>query len=333
MASAASESPGPAVVAPVVASAVGTRAAASALAATTVTGEAHAHPSWEEPTMNFTLRLLDEHPSTMKKPLVLSPSSAIRLEARASFSPSIPLRLSVEQCYGSSAAQLGRSRRVFTVVNSYGCLHGQKLVNLSAQHQPGMSTLRLTILAPVLEDGREEEEVYVHCLLMLSGPGSVQGHGARTCFYSQATASWHNAEDPSESAPCRCCDTSCPLEGALFGELPGLPGEGTLHQETVGPLLVQKEKVPWYEAPCRTVKRLLLAALALLGSALLAATLVGALLGLALATWRLRGQRRRRRRGHCPFQAELQSVVGALASRESEKGHEVGPGYHSLAQS
>lgn len=27
----------------------------------------------------------------------------------------------------------------------------------------------------------------------------------------------------------------------------GFPGEGTLHWEAVGPLLVQKEKVPWYE--------------------------------------------------------------------------------------
>ncbi|XP_064024709.1 uncharacterized protein LOC135188884 [Pogoniulus pusillus] len=246
----------------------------------------------------------------------------------------MPLKISVEQCYGTSLEQLGHARRVLIVVNSYGCLHGQKLVNMSVHHQPGESSLQLTILTPVLGDDGEEE-VYVHCLLTVWGPASAHGHGARSCFYNQATASWHNAEDPSQSAPCRCCDAGCPPPHPLFGELPGLPGEGTLHRETVGPLPVHRQQVPWYEAPCRTVKRLLLAVLALLGSALAAATLVGALLGLALATWRLRGQRRRRQRlrHRCPFHAELQSVVGALASRQAEEGDSVGPDYHSLAQS
>lgn len=59
MAPAAPESSGHTVVAPAVPSAMGTRVAASALAATTKTGEDHAHPSSEEPIMNFTLRLLD----------------------------------------------------------------------------------------------------------------------------------------------------------------------------------------------------------------------------------------------------------------------------------
>lgn len=138
------------------------------------------------------------------------------------------------------------------------------------------------------------------------------------------------------------------------------PGEGTLHQETVGPLLVQKEKVPWYEGewttppttpgakatpeppvwcflaspgPCHTVKRFLLAGLALVGSALVAAALVGGLLALAVATWRAGRRRgRRRARRQCPFQAELQSVVRALVPRELEKGAEVGPDHGSPAQ-
>lgn len=136
----------------------------------------------------------------MKKPLELHPGSAIHLQARVSFSPSIPLKISVEQCYGTSLEQLGRARRVLIVVNSYGsvrggggtaapgtlrscktswwermpkgwrqpgivsvllscprCLHGQKLVNVSVHHQPGESSLQLTILAPVLGDDGEEE--------------------------------------------------------------------------------------------------------------------------------------------------------------------------------
>ncbi|KAK4813209.1 hypothetical protein QYF61_018010 [Mycteria americana] len=303
------------------------------------------------------------------KPLVLSPGSAVRLEARVDFTPDISLKIDLDQCYGTSSKQLGRSRRIFMVVNSRGCLHGQKLGSVSVQHRRGASALQLTIPAPALEDEPEEEEVYVRCLLTAWGPAGARGHGTRSCFYSQATASWHNAEDPSQSTPCHCCDTGCPPGDALPRKLPGtraglgwavvapggfgisggswgwvrlyglrppagLPGEGTLRWEMVGPLLVQKEKVPWYEAPCRTVKRFLLAGLALVGSALVAAALVGALLGLAVATWRLGGRRRgqRRPRPRCPFHAELQSVVGALVPKEPEKGGEGGPEYRGLAQ-
>lgn len=88
-------------------------------------------------------------------------------------------------------------------------------------------------------------------------------------------------------------------------------------------------------APCRTVKKLLLAGLALLGSAIVAAVLVGSVLAMGLAVWRLRrGQRRRRRpRRQCPFQAELQAVVGALVPRELEKQGEPGSEYRSLEHS
>ncbi|XP_075575053.1 uncharacterized protein LOC142594564 [Pelecanus crispus] len=337
MAPVASVSSSYTVVASVVSSGMGTKAAAPVLAAATVPGEARAHPYSEEPIMNFTLRLLDGDSSAMKKPLVLSPGSAVHLEARVDFSPGISLKIYVDRCYGTSSEQLGHSRRVFMVVNSHGCLHGQKLGSMSVQHQQGVSALQLTILAPVLEDEPEEEEVYVHCLLTAWGPAGAWGHGARSCFYSQAMASWHNAEDPSRNTLCHCCDTGCPPADTLPGELPGFPGEGTLHWEIVGPLLVQKEKVPWYEGPCHTLKRFLLVGLALVGSALVTATLVGGLLWLALAAWRLgrhqRGRRWRRPRQQCPFHAELQSVVGALVPRELEKGGEVGPDYRSrLAQ-
>ncbi|XP_032562021.1 uncharacterized protein LOC116795968 [Chiroxiphia lanceolata] len=307
---AASEPPGHMVTALVVSSNTGTR-------------EVPAHPSSEEPIMNFTLRLLDGDPSATGQPLVLSPSSAIHLEASVSFSPSFSMKIHVDQCYGTTVEQPGHSRRVFMVVNSQGCLHGEKVGSVSVQHRRGGSALQLSILAPTLEGETEEEEVYVHCLLTAWG----QGHATRSCFYNHTTASWHNAEDPSQSAQCHCCDTSCPHGDTLPGHLPAFPGEGTLHWETVGPVLVQKEKVPWYEGPCHTMKRFLLAGLALVGSAVVVVAAVGGLLGLALTTWRLgtrwRGQRPPRQRS--PFQAELQSVVGALVLRETGKRGEVGP--------
>ncbi|XP_041878806.1 zona pellucida sperm-binding protein 3-like [Corvus kubaryi] len=309
MAPAALEPPGRTMTAPVMFSGMGT-------------GRVPAHPHSEEPIVNFALRLLDEDSSATEKLPVLSPGSMIHLEASVHFSPSISMKIHVDQCYGTTTEQPGHSRRVFMVVNSRGCLHGEKLGNVSVQHQRGGSVLQLSIPAPTLEGEPEEEQVYVHCLLMAWG----QGLATRSCFYSHATASWHNVEDPARSAACHCCDTGCPPADTLRGDTPAFPGEGALHWETVGPVLVQ-EKVPWYKAPCRTVKRLLLAGLALVGSAMLVVAVLGGLLGLALTTWRLgrprRGQRPPRQR--CPFQVELQSVVGALVLRETEKQGEVGP--------
>ncbi|XP_066055695.1 uncharacterized protein [Chamaea fasciata] len=310
----ASEPPGHMVIAPVMSSGMGT-------------GGVPAHPHSEEPIMNFTLRLLDEHCSdTPGKLPVFSPSSMIRLEASVHFSPTISMKIHVDQCYTTTTEQPGHSRRVFMVVNSHGCLHGEKLGNVSVQHQRGGSVLQLSILAPTLEGEPEEEQVYVHCLLMAWG----QGRATRSCFYSYTTASWHNAEDPVQSTPCHCCDIGCPAADTLRGDVPGtraFPGEGTLHHETVGPMLVQKEKVPWYKAPCQTMKRFLLAGLALVGSAVLVVAVLGGLLGLALTTWGLgrprQGQRPPRQRS--PFQAELQSVVGALVLRETEKQGKMGP--------
>ncbi|XP_027325686.3 uncharacterized protein [Anas platyrhynchos] len=318
-------------VAPVTSSGVGTKVMSPEPAAATVPGGIHAQPCSEEPSMNFTLRLLHRDPGATKTPLVLSSGSVLHLEARVDFGPGVSPRIYVDQCYGTASGWPGHSRRAYVVVNSQGCLHGPNLGSVSVQHQRGASVLQLSILPPVLEAGPEEEQVYVHCLLTAWG---TKKHILRSCFYSETAARWHNAEDPSQSALCDCCDSGCPPGDTPPGQQPEFPGEGMLHRETLGPFLVQ-DLVPWYEAPCRTVKKLLLAGLALLGSAIVAATLVGSVLAMGLAVWRLRrGQRRRRRpRRQCPFQAELQAVVGALVPRELEKEGEPGSEYHSLEHS
>uniref|UniRef100_A0A803W6C9 ZP domain-containing protein n=2 Tax=Ficedula albicollis TaxID=59894 RepID=A0A803W6C9_FICAL len=309
MAPAASEPPGHRVTAPAMSSGTGT-------------GRVPAHPPSEEPILTFTLRLLDENSSaTPEKLPVLSPGSMMHLEASVHFSPSISMRIHVDQCYGTTMEQPGHPRRIFMVVNSRGCLHGEKLGSVSVQHQRGGSVLQLSILAPTLQGEPQEEQVYVHCLLVAWG----QGRATRSCFYSHTTASWHNAEDPGQSTPCHCCDSGCPAADTLRGDVPALPGEGTLHWETVGPVLVQKEKVPWYKALCQTAKRLLLAGLALVGSAVLVVAVLGGLLALSTRHLGRARQGQRPPRQRCPFQAELQSVVGALLLRETEKQGQMGP--------
>ncbi|XP_072207412.1 zona pellucida sperm-binding protein 3-like [Excalfactoria chinensis] len=309
---------------------VGIHTVAPVPAADTPSGGLCAQPCSEEPAVNFTLRLLEGDPGATKRPLVLSRGAVLHLEVRVDATPSVSPRISMEQCYGTGSGQQAHPRN-YMVVNSHGCLHGSGLGSVSIQQQRGMSVLHISILAPVLE-AEPEEEVYVHCLLSAWG---ARRHGPMSCFYNDTMARWQNAEDPSRSTLCDCCDTRCPPSDTGLMEQPEFPGEGMLHWETAGPLVVQ-ELEPWFEAPCRTVKRLLLAGLALVGSAVLVAIVVGSVLGLGLAAWRLQGTRRGRRpprrppRRQCPFQAELQAVVGALVPRDVEKSGESGTEYHSL---
>ncbi|XP_042742942.1 zona pellucida sperm-binding protein 3-like [Lagopus leucura] len=306
---------------------VGTQTVALAPAVATPPGGLCAQPCSEEPPVKFTLRLLDGDPGATKRPLVLSRSAVLHLEARVDASPDVSPRILVEQCYGMGSGQQAHPRKSYMVVNSHGCLHGSRLGSVSIQQQRGMSVLQLSILAPLLE-AEPEEEVYVHCLLSAWG---ARRHSPMSCFYNDTTARWQNAEDPSRNTVCDCCDTQCPPGDTGLGEQPEFPGEGMLHWETAGPLLV-RELEPWFEAPCRTVKKLLLAGLALVGSIVVVAVIVGSLLGLGLAAWRLRGARpvRRPPRRQCPFQAELQAVVGALVTREEEKREQSRMEYRSL---
>lgn len=148
--------------------------------------------------------LSEDSSATPEKLPVLSPGSMMHLEASVHFSPSISMKIQVDQCYGTNMEQPGHSRRLFMVVNSRGsvmvgagyrgsfsshpgvlqdllmerdmqsletalecpvslfchrCLHGEKLGNVSVQHQRGGSVLQLSILAPTLEDEPKEEQV------------------------------------------------------------------------------------------------------------------------------------------------------------------------------
>eukprot|EP00076_Gallus_gallus_P045905 XP_025011443.1 uncharacterized protein LOC101751481 [Gallus gallus] len=236
VAPAAPASSGHATVALTVSPGVGTHTVVPVPAAATPPGGLCAQPCPEEPPVNFTLRLLDGDLGATKRPLVLSRGAVLRLEARVDASPDVSPRISVEQCYGTGSGQRAHPWKSYMVVNSHGCLHGSGLGSVSVQQQRGMSVLQLSILAPVLE-AEPEEEVYVHCLLSAWG---ARRHGPMSCFYNDTAARWHNAEDPSRSALCDCCDTQCPPADTGLGEQPGtslgavLGGEGCSHRGAAG---------------------------------------------------------------------------------------------------
>lgn len=70
----------------------------------------------------------EDSSATPEKLPVLSPGSMMHLEASVHFSPSISMKIQVDQCYGTNMEQPGHSRRLFMVMNSRGSvLVGQEL--------------------------------------------------------------------------------------------------------------------------------------------------------------------------------------------------------------
>ncbi|XP_019362299.1 PREDICTED: zona pellucida sperm-binding protein 3-like [Gavialis gangeticus] len=271
--------------------------------------------------MNFTLRILNEDFSLVDKPLVFRTGSPIHIEARVTTNPNVSPKIYVDECYGTRSKRLSHSRRVYVIVNNRGCLYGGKSGNTSVWHRQADSALQFVIPAFLLGE-EPEEEIYVHCLLTAWGQRTLSRHVKKSCYYNTASSSWQNLEDSSQNDLCNCCDSHCPSD--FSPEEQEFPGEGMLHRKTVGPLTVHKEEAPWYEAQCRTMKKLVLASIAFVGSCLLAALLVGGVLALGLALFHSyhhsKVPRLRRKRKLYPYHEELQTVVGALVpSEEMEK--------------
>ncbi|XP_025049283.1 zona pellucida sperm-binding protein 3-like isoform X1 [Alligator sinensis] len=277
--------------------------------------------SMKSARMNFTLRILNEDFNIVDKTPVFRTGSPIHIEARVAANPNVSPKIYVDECYGAHSKRLSHSRRVYVIVNNRGCLYGGKSGNVSVWHRQADSALQFIIPAFLLGE-EPEEEIYIHCLMTAWGQRTLSRHVKKSCYYNTASSSWQNLEDPSRNDLCNCCDSHCPFD--FSPEEQEFPGEGMLHRKTVGPLTVHKEEAPWYEAQCRTMKKLVLAAIAFVGSCLLAALLVGGVIALGLALFHSyhhsKVPRLRRKRRPYPYHEELQTVVGALVpSEEIEK--------------
>lgn len=79
----------------------------------------------------------EDSSATPEKLPVLSPGSMIHLEASVHFSPSISMKIHVDQCYWTTMEQPGHSRRVFMVVNSRGSVLVGQEVGAPSPATPG----------------------------------------------------------------------------------------------------------------------------------------------------------------------------------------------------
>ncbi|XP_042297607.1 uncharacterized protein LOC121916505 [Sceloporus undulatus] len=284
----------------------------------TTQAQAHAHFAQDDQgkavaKMNFSLRVVNEDLAVAAGSGIYVEGAAIRIEARVQADANLFPKLFVDECYGTDAQHQSQSRRAYVIADNHGCLYASD--SDATWFRKEDETIVLTLRVPAFLSDGELEAIYIHCLLTAWSQKFPTSPGKKTCYFDRISSRWKNLDEPSKAWVCGCCDNHCPPEPHPLGSVKAFSGEGRLRREVVGPLLVRKEAIPWFEGRCRTMKTLLLVSVAFVGSCILAALFLGVLLALGLALFRYsRAGEWRRKEQH--FHAELQTVAEALAIAE-----------------
>uniref|UniRef100_A0ACB8FYF1 Uncharacterized protein n=1 Tax=Sphaerodactylus townsendi TaxID=933632 RepID=A0ACB8FYF1_9SAUR len=280
-------------------------------------------PFVEEPLLkgvapvNFSLRVLKEDLSVAEEPGVYVEGSAVHIEARLLTAPGMLFpKIFIDECYGTDTKQQIHPRRLYVIADNHGCLYSPESDAVASWFRKEDSVIVFTV-PTFLVTGKPEEEIYIHCLLTAWSQKTPTSPGKKACYFHRVSSSWKNIDEPSKTSVCNCCDSFCPMESPRLGNF---KGEGKLHREVVGPLIVRKEDIPWFEGQCHTIKNLLLVSVAFVVSCVVAALFLGALLALALSLFHYsrtrKGHRLLKNKKEQPFDTELKTVIGALAVAE-----------------
>ncbi|KAJ6656730.1 hypothetical protein lerEdw1_003618 [Lerista edwardsae] len=292
--------------------------------------------SQELPRMNFSLRLLSEDLRSAVEPGTYTEGSAIHLEARLQAPPGLFPKIFVDECFGTDTMHSSQAKRVYVLVRNHGCLHPGEPETKATFFRKEDTVIIFTIPAFLLTS-RPEEKIYIHCFLTAWSQRIPTNSGKKACYFDDLSSRWKNIDEPSKVSVCSCCDSHCPSTLTHHGNMTALTGEGRLHREVVGPIIMQKEDGPWLEengvnqhneglpsqypvfspaAHCQTMKKLLLVSLAFVSSCVLAMLFVGALLVLAMILLRCSSSHRSlgllEDTKEQPFHTELQTMVGTI---------------------
>ncbi|KAJ7309550.1 hypothetical protein JRQ81_007599 [Phrynocephalus forsythii] len=285
-------------------------------------GLLQAPPGPTEPWMNFSLSILNEDLSIATDPGVFGEGSTVRVEVRVWADQGLFPQLFIDECYVRNAPRQSHSTWIYIIVDNHGCLYARD--SDATWFRKEDSAIVFTLRVPPFLLASESEEVYIHCLVTAWSKKIPTSTGKKTCSFDLVSSRWKNVDEPSKASVCDCCDSHCPLGSNHFPETHAFPGEGSLRSEVVGPLIVRKEEAPWFEGQCHTMKKLLLVSVAFVGSCILAALFVGALLALAVVMFRYtrtsKGHQLLKNRHEQPYHAELQVMAEARATaQEIEK--------------
>ncbi|XP_037673119.1 uncharacterized protein LOC119519504 isoform X1 [Choloepus didactylus] len=185
--------------------------------------------------------------------------SSLTLQAHIQPASNEDMKLYVDECVGTQSQYLNRSNRMYTLVFNWGCLSiGSGSGSWSRLDN---ESLQFGVEAFLLNNDVELDKVYIICWTSIWSWMRPLEPGRKSCFYNTSSYSWQLADNDWASSVCDCCNFGC--SQPKKGRYREFPEEGEIHMAVAGPLKVKKLPVSWFKASCKTLKDLLVAALAL----------------------------------------------------------------------
>ncbi|KAG8596606.1 hypothetical protein GDO81_001985 [Engystomops pustulosus] len=150
----------------------------------------------------------------------------------------LPLRLFVDECIVASTEDLNTSKQRYTLIDNHGCFVDGKVASSRFLEPLLLDTVRMTFQALKFVDSNEQ--IYLHCKLMVWDPKAV--NGLKACSYLSDINGWQLLGDP-QSDLCRCCDSTCNLPFRRRRDVADKTGSGIFHTLVLGPFNIHSPAV------------------------------------------------------------------------------------------
>ncbi|CAJ1071551.1 zona pellucida sperm-binding protein 3-like [Xyrichtys novacula] len=153
----------------------------------------------------FHMALLDEQLKGYAKTNIIPLGSFMPIWAAVEQKSHQPLLLLMEECVATTSPQLQPSSQVYPIITNNGCL--MESINGNSKFLPRYHTSAIVLYLQAFKFGLGEE-VYIHCKLVAWDP-QILGESKKACHFEKQNMSWELLDDPSQSAVCSCCSTTC----------------------------------------------------------------------------------------------------------------------------
>ncbi|XP_074544260.1 zona pellucida sperm-binding protein 3-like [Halichoeres trimaculatus] len=179
----------------------------------------------------FHMALLDEELSGVATTNVIPLGSFMPIWAAVEQKSHQPLLLLMEECVATTTPELLPGSQIYPIITNKGCL--AESVNGNSRFLPRYHSSAITLYLQSFKFGLGEE-VYIHCKLVAWDP-QILDESKKTCQYSKEDMRWELLDDPSRSAVCSCCDSTCRSRSRR-----GIQSEshGFSYNTVLGPLII-----------------------------------------------------------------------------------------------
>ncbi|KAM9718501.1 zona pellucida glycoprotein 3f, tandem duplicate 2 [Menidia menidia] len=179
----------------------------------------------------FHMALLNDQLTGVAKTNVVPLGSFMPIWAAVEQKSHQPLLLLMEECVAASTPELHRGSHIYPIIGNKGCLFESKRGGSMFLPRYHSSALILYLQSFRFGVG---EEVYIHCNLAVWDYTTLNKE-KKTCHVKEH-GGWELLDDPSQSALCRCCDSTCASREKREADM---ETNGTKYNSVLGPLIIQ----------------------------------------------------------------------------------------------